>query len=69
MRIEKYCGLTVNLGNYESLRLGLTIKLDREIKSERALEKASGDLLRMAKRVLDREVAKIREARDEEQGR
>lgn len=64
MKIEKFYGKNANMGNYESVRLGLTIKYDKDIKSKKQLKKVSNNLLKLAKEIIEEEIKKIKEEKN-----
>ena len=64
MRIEKSYSRNINLGNYETLRIGLTIKYDKEINSKAELKKVSMRLSKLAEENVNEELRKIKEERD-----
>jgi hypothetical protein len=64
MRIEKSYSRNINLGNYETLRLGITIKSDKEIKDVNELKEHSEKLTKLAEQCITEELRKIKEGRN-----
>jgi len=64
MKIEKSYSRNINLGNYETLRLGLTIKSDKDIVDIDELRKHSAKLTKLAKQLVNEELEKIKEERN-----
>lgn len=59
MQITKSYEENKNLGNYESVKIGLTIHTDKEVKSPEELEQLSGKLLTLAKQIVRKELEGI----------
>lgn len=66
MKITKSYDENVNLGNYQTARVGLVIECTKEISTAEELEEVSGKLLILAKKVVRQELREIKEEREQE---
>ena len=60
MQIEKSYEENVLVGDFQSVKIGLTIKTDKEIKTPLELEEISGKLLLLAKQIVRKELAQVK---------
>ena len=61
MKIEKFYGETVDLGNRHFVKLGLNITCDKDIKSAEDIEKVSNKLMLLGKKIIRKEIAQLKE--------
>ena len=65
MKISKHFEQNVNLGNFQSAKVGLTIHSDKDLKVEE-IEEYSNKLNELAKRIVRKELQKIKEEKEAE---
>ena len=63
MKITKSYDENVNLGNYQTARVGITISSDIEITGKEGLREASAKLLEMAKTIVREELQLLKNER------
>jgi len=66
MKIEKHYEQNINLGNYESAKVGLTIQSDKEVKTPQEFDELNQKLFELARNTVKRELDKIKEERQKE---
>lgn len=59
VKIKKHYSRNINLGNYQTLRIGLDI--EKEIADESEIEETSIALLKIASKQVNKELRKIKE--------
>ena len=60
MKIEKYYEENVNLGNYQTARVGLKIISDKEIKNSEELTIISQKLFSLGKKIVQDEIEQLK---------
>ena len=66
MKISKHYEENANLGNYQSAKIGITIHSDKDLKSIEEIEEYSDKLNTLAKRIVRKELTKIKEEKEAE---
>ena len=68
MKISKHYEENAIIGSYQSAKIGITIHSDKDLKSVEEIEEYSGKLNELAKRIVRKELGKIKEEKQEEEG-
>ena len=63
MKLSKYYEENVNLGNYQSARIGLTITSDKEVTKPEEVKALSAKMLNLAKTLVREELDIIKKER------
>lgn len=63
MKLSKYYEENVNLGNYQSTRIGLTITSDEEVTKPEEVKALSAEMLNLAKTLVREELDIIKKER------
>lgn len=63
MKLSKYYEENVNLGNYQSVRIGLTITSDEEVTKPEEVKALSAEMLNLAKTLVREELDIIKKER------
>jgi hypothetical protein len=66
MKITKHYSKNLNLGNYESARIGITLEKEVKKPTKQKLIKISKQLLKMCKKLVDKELAELKEEKEVE---
>ena len=61
MRITKHYDRNINLGNYQTARVGITLEREIEVKSKAEIKKISNSLLKMCKELVNEELEQLKE--------
>ena len=64
MKISKYYEENVLVGDWQSVKIGLTVSSDKDIKSVEELEIVSEKLGELTKKIVRKELLKVKEERE-----
>jgi hypothetical protein len=66
MNISKHYEENIIVGSYQSAKIGITITSDKDLKSAEEIEEYSGKLNALAKKIVRKELAKVKAEKEEE---
>jgi len=61
MKITKHYDRNINLGNYETARIGISLEREIDIKSKNQVKKISDSLLQVCKELVHKELKQLKE--------
>lgn len=61
MKISKHYDRNINLGNFQTARIGITLEKEVDVTSKPELKKISNSLLEICKELVNEELEKLKE--------